>query len=91
MWRKVIARRGEQRAVAADHDREISLAADRRVVESVLANVGGSFFLDERFAAALFEIREELAQRRRNLRSAELADKGNLAEGGVGHLQASVQ
>src|SRR5207253_664638 len=75
-----IARRGEQRAVAADDDREIGRSADRGVIEAALADHGRGFFLEEDFAAALAEKCDQLTQRCRDLRAAELADQSNAAE-----------
>src|SRR5438067_8242542 len=84
-----VARRGEQRAVAADHHRKIGRSADRGVIEAALADDGGGFLLDEGLAAALLQKSGQLTQRCRDLRAAELPDQGNAAEarfaGGLRH------
>src|SRR3989440_13048818 len=75
-----VARRGEQRAVAADHHGEIGRCADGGVIEAALADTGSGLFLDECLAATLAQKCGQLAQRCRNLGAAELADQGNAAE-----------
>ena len=89
-----VARGGEQRAVAADHHREIGSGAERGVVEALAADLLGGLFFDESVAAARFEKRDELAQRCTDLRAAELADQRDAAEARFrygGHRPASVQ
>src|SRR2546421_7201479 len=75
-----VARRGEQRAVAADHHGEIGRCADGGVIEAALADTGSGLFLDECLAAALLQKSGQLMQRCRDLGAAELADQGNAAE-----------
>src|SRR5581483_1865077 len=75
-----IACGGEQCAVAADDHREIGGAANGGVVETRAAGFGSGLLFDQRVAAAGLEERDELAQRRADLRAAELADQRNAAE-----------
>src|SRR5207237_2095643 len=70
-----VARGGEQRAVAADHHREIGSGAERGVVEPLAADLLGGLFFDASVAAARFEERDELAQRCTDLSAAEIAEQ----------------
>ena len=93
-----IPRRGEHRAVAADHHREIGLAAERGVIDAAATELRGGFLLDERSAAACLEKSGELGERCRDFRRAELADQCDAAKARchsalltTGAITASVQ